>query len=74
MGSEIPRKVVFILGSGHCGSTLLDLMLGAHSRIVGLGEMSGAQPQAALYLWPGAPERAVSGKPRSGPSPGRACG
>lgn len=32
-------KTVFILGSGHCGSTLLDLILGSHSDIVGVGEI-----------------------------------
>lgn len=32
-------KVVFILGTGHCGSTLLDMLLGAHPKIEGLGEV-----------------------------------
>ncbi len=32
-------KTVFILGSGHCGSTLLDLILGSHNNIVGVGEV-----------------------------------
>jgi hypothetical protein len=32
-------KVIFILGSGHCGSTLLDLILDTHSKIFGLGEI-----------------------------------
>jgi len=32
-------KVIYILGSGHCGSTLLDLLLGAHSKIFGAGEI-----------------------------------
>ncbi len=31
--------VVYIAGLGHSGSTLLDLMLGSHSRLVGLGEV-----------------------------------
>ncbi|TAK12305.1 MAG: sulfotransferase [Anaerolineae bacterium] len=31
--------VVFIAGLSHSGSTLLDLLLGAHSRLVGLGEL-----------------------------------
>lgn len=31
-------KVIFILGSGHCGSTLLDLILDSHSKIIGLGQ------------------------------------
>lgn len=33
------KKVAFILGSGHCGSTLLDLILSSHSRAFGLGEL-----------------------------------
>jgi hypothetical protein len=33
------RKVVFILGSGHSGSTLLDLILGSHPDVFGLGEL-----------------------------------
>lgn len=32
-------KVVFILGSGHSGSTLLDLLLDSHSKILGVGEL-----------------------------------
>lgn len=31
--------VVFILGSGHCGSTLLDMLLGSHSKVCGVGEV-----------------------------------
>ncbi len=34
-------RVVFILGSGHCGSTLLDLMLDSHPLCFGLGEVHG---------------------------------
>jgi hypothetical protein len=37
-------KVIFILGSGHCGSTLLDLILDAHSKVVGVGEMHSQSP------------------------------
>jgi hypothetical protein len=33
------KKVVFVLGSGHCGSTLLDLILGSHSMAFSLGEI-----------------------------------
>jgi len=33
------KKVVFITGTGHCGSTLLDLILSSHSRCFGLGEI-----------------------------------
>jgi len=32
-------KVVLILGTGHCGSTLLDLILSSHSQCVGVGEL-----------------------------------
>lgn len=34
------QKVVFIAGLGHSGSTLLDLVLGSHSQVVGLGEIN----------------------------------
>ncbi len=35
-----PQKtVVFIMGSGHCGSTLVDLVLGSHSEAFSLGEL-----------------------------------
>ena len=33
------KKVVFISSLSHSGSTLLDLILGGHSRFVGLGEI-----------------------------------
>jgi|SRR5690554_5341414 len=33
------RKTIFILGTGHCGSTLLDLILGSHSKMFSLGEV-----------------------------------
>jgi hypothetical protein len=33
------RRVVFIASLGHSGSTLLDLVLGGHSGVVGLGEV-----------------------------------
>lgn len=40
MDKEIAEiKVVFILGTGHCGSTLLDLLLGSHSEMFSLGEV-----------------------------------
>ncbi|SCC79482.1 sulfotransferase [Saliniramus fredricksonii] len=32
-------KVVYIAGRGHSGSTLLDLILGSHSRLVSVGEI-----------------------------------
>jgi len=38
-------KVIFILGTGHCGSTLLDMLLGSHSDIVGVGELDTIRKQ-----------------------------
>ena len=32
-------KVIYIAGTSHSGSTLLDLMLNAHPQIVSVGEM-----------------------------------
>lgn len=32
-------QIIYIAGSGHSGSTLLDLLLGSHSKIVSLGEL-----------------------------------
>lgn len=43
----VSRDVVFIASLGHSGSTLLDLMLGGHSRFVGLGEVA-----AVARTWP----------------------
>lgn len=34
------KKVVFIMGTAHCGSTLLTLILGSHSDCFALGEVS----------------------------------
>jgi Sulfotransferase family len=37
---NIPQyRLCYILGSGHCGSTLFDLMLNGHSQVLGLGEV-----------------------------------
>ncbi|MCF6185033.1 MAG: sulfotransferase [Bacteroidales bacterium] len=33
------KKVIYIAGLGHSGSTILDMALGCHSKIVGLGEI-----------------------------------
>lgn len=43
--------VVYILGSGHCGSTLLDMLLNGHSRIAALGEVAqiGRAPIAGPF-------------------------
>ncbi len=37
--TEMKHKIVYILGSGHSGSTLLDLMLGSHPSIESVGEL-----------------------------------
>lgn len=38
--SETKRfTLLYILGSGHCGSTLLDMLLNGHSQIAGMGEL-----------------------------------
>lgn len=34
------QKVIYIAGRGHSGSTLLDLLLGSHSRVTGVGEVT----------------------------------
>lgn len=33
------RKIVYIIGLSHSGSTILDLLLGAHPKMLGLGEI-----------------------------------
>jgi len=32
-------KIIYLLGSGHCGSTLFDLIMDSHSKIAGVGEL-----------------------------------
>ncbi len=39
-------KVIYILGYGHSGSTLLDIILGHHDRIVSVGELAEFDPCA----------------------------
>lgn len=39
MNNNSSFKVIYLLGAGHCGSTLLDMIMGAHSKIVGVGEL-----------------------------------
>jgi len=41
-------KVAFILGDGYSGSTLLDLILGSHSRMMSLGEIDAESFDAFL--------------------------
>ena len=38
--SSMPKKILFILGIGRSGSTMLDLMLGSHSEGFSLGDIS----------------------------------
>ena len=33
------NKIIYIAGIGHCGSTILDMSLGCHPSIIGLGEV-----------------------------------
>ena len=35
--NKIP--VIYLIGSGHCGSTLLDMIMSAHSKVIGVGEL-----------------------------------
>jgi hypothetical protein len=39
-GSRFPRRFVFIVGSGHSGSTVLAMILGAHPEILALREIA----------------------------------
>ena len=69
MNMNAPRKVVLITGTGHCGSTLLDLILASHSSAFGVGELKdlkfhGFQPGNVLggkdsRLWTAARARRV---------------
>lgn len=43
------QKVIYIVGSGHSGSTLLDLIIGSHSRVESVGEI---KPQRISRLAP----------------------
>jgi hypothetical protein len=40
MSVKPKKQVVFIMGTAHCGSTLLTLVLGGHSQCLSLGEIS----------------------------------
>ncbi|MPZ76997.1 MAG: hypothetical protein GEU77_10770 [Deltaproteobacteria bacterium] len=41
-------KLLYILGSGHCGSTLLDLLLNSHHQIMALGEIQKLKQYIAI--------------------------
>lgn len=43
------KKIVFITGTGHCGSTLLDLLLSSHSGIFGVGELASLYKNKAYF-------------------------
>ncbi len=46
------KKIIYIAGLGHSGSTILDMALGCHPNIVGLGEISAVfnkENQKALF-------------------------
>lgn len=58
----MPRRVVFIASLGHSGSTLLDLILGSHPAVVGLGEV-GRSAAPAGDGPPGEPQVCSCGRP-----------
>ena len=43
------NQIVFIMGPGHCGSTLLDLILGSHSDCFSLGEVFRLSEISSLF-------------------------
>lgn len=45
----LKKKIVFITGTGHCGSTLLDLLLSSHSEIFGVGELASLYKNEAYF-------------------------
>ncbi len=53
-------KVVFILGTGHCGATLLNVLFDSHSQVFGVGELHAARagsictcgkPASECHVW-----------------------
>ncbi len=44
-------KIIYLLGSGHCGSTLLDLIMDGHSKIVGVGELENVPLKAKRWQY-----------------------
>lgn len=40
MAKKMPYKIVYILGSAHCGSTLLDMALGTSKKAFSMGELA----------------------------------
>jgi hypothetical protein len=51
-----PIPVVFILGSGHCGATLLDMLLDSHSQMCGIGELHAGRASSICTCGKPAPE------------------
>lgn len=45
------HKIIFIVGSGHCGSTLLELMLGAHGSVTSIGELQEVDRGGETPIW-----------------------
>lgn len=43
------KSVVLLLGSGHCGSTLLDLIISSHETTFGLGELVALAEEPAFF-------------------------
>jgi hypothetical protein len=43
------RKIVFIIGVGHCGSTLLNLILSNADQAFGLGEIEQLRPKSRFF-------------------------
>ncbi len=71
MNSSINNKaveVVYILGAGHCGSTLLNMLLNGHSKVLGLSEidtinferLSQSDNKSAAEFWHQVREQYVS--------------
>ncbi len=56
-----PYRLVYLVGAGHCGSTLLDMLLGANPQIMALGEVSGIHRfwAVATGASPGGPRHAM---------------
>ncbi len=59
MPENLP-KIIYILGAGHCGSTLLNLMLNGHTNVAGLSEIKWVTRYLAENKIPGESEYAQS--------------
>lgn len=47
------QNIIFTVGSGHCGSTLLDLMLDSHSAVFAAGELIALDREKSDKFWQG---------------------